>query len=208
MDVWLLMKSMLIGVSIAAPVGPIGILCIQRTLGYGGRIGFISGLGAACADAVYGAIGAFGMAAVTAFLSSLAVPMALGGAVFLAWMGGKLLFEFPERASMKEAGPAKKVSSAQAFFSVFILTLANPVTILSFIAIFATLGGATVLPLEASLVMVVGVFFGSSLWWLSLAVIVSAIRQRMGAGVRRGINIGSGLTLMVFAVWQVASLLL
>ncbi len=83
----LFLKSALIGLSIAAPVGPIGLLCIQRTLSHGARIGFISGLGAACADACFGMIGAFGVAAITQAFVALAQPLALAGSALLLWMG-------------------------------------------------------------------------------------------------------------------------
>ncbi|HCN69354.1 MAG TPA: lysine transporter LysE, partial [Candidatus Accumulibacter sp.] len=89
-DGLLFLKAALIGLSIAAPVGPIGLLCIQRTLTHGARVGFVSGLGAAAADGVYGAVGAFGLAAVTQFFVTLALPLAICGAIFLAWMGVRL----------------------------------------------------------------------------------------------------------------------
>ncbi|BAN49148.1 LysE family translocator [Metapseudomonas resinovorans] len=199
----LFLKSLLIGLSIAAPVGPVGLLCIQRTLGHGARIGFISGLGAAAADACYGALGAFGMGAVTHFFVQLATPLALAGGLFLAWLGLKMLRAAPaERAARAEA-PARALP---AFASVFVLTLGNPLTILSFIAIFATLAGGEALSGTDGLVMVLGVFCGSALWWLGLSLGVSAIRHRLDARAMAWIDRTAGACLLGFAAWQLARL--
>lgn len=202
-DAVLFLKAGLIGLSIAAPVGPIGLLCIQRTLAHGARVGFVSGLGAAAADGVYGAIGAFGLAAITGFFVSLATPLAILGAAFLAWLGMQLLRAAPaaEAARVPDA-----VGGWRAFASVFALTLTNPLTILSFIAVFATLGGDAATTTTAALVMVLGVWSGSALWWLALALGVAAIRHRIGPRVMRGINRSAGIFLLGFAAWQVAGI--
>lgn len=204
MSLWLFLKSVLIGLSIAAPVGPIGLLCIQRTLAHGPRIGFASGLGAAAADATYGAIGAFGLGVVTALFVALAKPLALGGAAFLLWMGWQLWRAAPaaEQARAPDAG-----GDLRAFASVFALTLTNPMTILSFVAIFASLGGDRPLGAHAGLLMVLGVFVGSALWWLALALGIAAVRHRIGATVMRRINRTAALFLIGFALWQVGGVL-
>lgn len=190
---------MLIGVSIAAPVGPIGLLCIQRTLAYGGRVGFVSGLGAALADGCYGAIGAFGVAAVTQFFVAMTTPLAIGGAIFLSVLGVRTWRAEPAR----DASPNRDAASGwRAFSSVFALTLTNPATILSFVAVFATLGGAAATTTSAALIMVVGVTVGSALWWLLLALAVSSLRQRIGQRALRAVNRASGAFLLAFAAWQ------
>ncbi|MFS2161804.1 LysE family translocator [Pseudomonas sp. Pseusp122] len=195
----LFLKSVLIGLSIAAPVGPIGLLCIQRTLGHGARIGFISGLGAAAADACYGALGAFGISAITRVFVALVTPLALFGALFLAWMGLKMLRATPPEQAASAGDQARALP---AFVSVFLLTLSNPLTILSFVAIFATLSGGELLSGADGLVMVLGIFCGSALWWLALSFGVSSIRHRLGVGAMQWIDRSAGLFLLGFATWQ------
>lgn len=204
MSLWLFLKSLLIGLSIAAPVGPIGLLCIQRTLAHGPRIGFASGLGAAAADATYGAVGAFGLGVVTALFVSLAKPLALAGAAFLGWMAVQLWRAAP---GSRGARAPDAVSGLRAFASVFALTLTNPMTILSFVAIFAALGGDRPLTADAAALMVAGVFVGSALWWLVLALGIAAIRHRIGEAVMRLINRAAASFLLGFAVWQLLSVL-
>ncbi|WP_044874239.1 LysE family transporter [Pseudomonas sp. LFM046] len=199
MDALLFLKSVLIGLSIAAPVGPIGLLCIQRTLGHGARIGFISGLGAAAADATYGAVGAFGIGAITRAFVALATPLALAGALFLAWMGLKMLRATPPERAAHASDP---VRALPAFASVYLLTLSNPLTILSFIAIFATLSGGEALSAGSGLVMVLGVFCGSALWWLALSLGVAAVRHRLEPGTMIWIDRFAGVFLLGFAAWQ------
>ncbi|MFC5699411.1 LysE family translocator [Pseudomonas sp. GCM10022186] len=199
MEALLFLKSVLTGLSIAAPVGPIGLLCIQRSLGHGARIGFISGLGAAAADACYGALGAFGIGALTHAFVALATPLALAGALFLAWMGMKMLRATPpERA----AGTGDPTRALPAFASVFLLTLSNPLTILSFIAIFATLSGGEALSGADGLLMVLGVFCGSALWWLALSLGVATVRHRLDARTMQWIDRTAGVVLLGFAAWQ------
>ncbi|MFZ6873827.1 LysE/ArgO family amino acid transporter [Undibacterium sp. Di27W] len=204
MEASLFFKAMLIGLSIAAPVGPIGLLCIQRTLAQGMRTGFVSGMGAACADAVYGALGAFGMVAVTDYFVSLSTPLAIGGALFLGWMGVKLLL------ASSDAGKAASVtgqSTGKAFFSVFALTLANPMTIISFIAVFASIAGPKVLGHAAAGLMVLGVFLGSAIWWLMLSAGVALLSRQVGTGLLTVINRVGGLLLLGFALWQLWQLM-
>lgn len=206
MDFSLFLKALVIGLSIAAPVGPIGLLCIQRTLAHGRAIGFFSGLGAALADACYGAIGAFGVSAVISSMVAARVPLALGGAAFLAWMGVQLLrapAATQARAAQDAATPLK------AMLSVFMLTLANPMTILSFVAVFASIGTghASSSGSGAAVTMVAGVFLGSAIWWLGLSTVVSMVRHRLGAQVLQSINRLSGALLLGFAVFQLSALL-
>ncbi|CAN7380701.1 LysE family transporter [Variovorax paradoxus] len=206
MDFSLFLKALVIGLSIAAPVGPIGLLCIQRTLAHGRAIGFFSGLGAALADACYGAIGAFGVSAVISSMVAARVPLALGGAAFLAWMGVQLLrapAATQARAAQDAATPLK------AMLSVFMLTLANPMTILSFVAVFASIGTghASSSGSGAAVTMVAGVFLGSAIWWLGLSTVVSMVRHRLGARVLQSINRLSGALLLGFAVFQLSALL-
>ncbi|MEO6920020.1 MAG: LysE family transporter [Collimonas sp.] len=199
MNVVLFLKAALIGLSIAAPVGPVGLLCIQRTIAYGPRIGFASGLGAALADATYGAIGAFGLTAVTRYFVTLATPLAIFGTVFLGWMGLKLLLAKPASGT---GSATSGVSVGKAFISVFALTLTNPMTTLSFIAVFAAISGSAATAPSAAGIMVLGVFAGSACWWLLLACGVAMIRNRMGPRLMSAINRIGGCILLLFAGWQ------
>lgn len=205
MNIELFGRAMIVGCSIAAPVGPVGVACIQRTLAAGARAGFVSGLGAATADAVYGGLGAFGASAVTTRLVSLRIPLAVLGGLFLCWMGARIL------AAVVLPGEAPK-SRAQrtdgAFVPIFLLTLANPMTILSFVAVFGSLAGGVMTERSGALVMVAGVFAGSALWWLSLAGAVSCLRERMDPRWELGISRLAGAFLLGLGFWQLAALVL
>jgi threonine/homoserine/homoserine lactone efflux protein len=198
------LKAVLIGLSIAAPVGPIGLLCIQRTLAQGARVGFVSGLGAAVADACYGSIGAFGLVTVMHFFVALTTPLAAIGAVFLGWLGLRTW-----RAPVgREAAAVPVVDhGGKAFASVLLLTLGNPATILSFLAVFASLGAGTVPGSSAAGVMVLGVFVGSALWWLTLALGVAALRHKISPLGMRRINRAAGCCLIAIATWHLLHVL-
>lgn len=204
MDFALLGRSVLMGLSIAAPVGPIGLLCMQRTLQHGPRIGFVSGLGAASADALYGALGAFGIAAVTAAFVALAQPLAAAGALFLLWMAWQL---WRGAAARPAATASERPGAWAAYGSVLALTLSNPMTILSFVAIFAGLGGGMARESQAAATMVLGVALGSAAWWLALALGMASLRERITAAWMRTINRAAALMLVGFAGWQLARLL-
>jgi threonine/homoserine/homoserine lactone efflux protein len=190
-----------VGLSIAAPVGPIGLLTIQRTFGTGARAGLATGLGAALADAVYGAVGAFGVAWLIELLTSARVPLALGGGVLLLWLAWQTW-----RAPLAEsAAPAQGTGAWGQFAGAFALTLSNPATILSFIAIFGSMS-ASMTRASSPLTLVAEVFAGSVLWWCVLVTLVAATRHRFSARWRQRINQVSALFLAGFAVWQVQSL--
>lgn len=193
-------QSMLIGLSIAAPVGPIGLLTIQRSLEQGARAGFFTGLGAAVADAAYGAVGAFGVSWLIHSLTALRVPLAVGGAAFLLWMAWGLVRARPE-AVQARSGLAGG-SDWRNFGGTFLLTLANPATIISFIAVFGAMSAAGTRMEPATLVL--GVFLGSALWWLFLSSAVGSLRERFDARWRYRIGLVSAAVLAGFALWQLA----
>ncbi|MGC1121953.1 MAG: LysE family transporter [Candidatus Methanofastidiosia archaeon] len=187
------MKGLVIGISIAAPVGPIGLLCIQRTLGEGRTSGFVSGMGAATADAIYGCIAGFGVTVVSTFLVNQQMWLRLIGGVFLLFLGFKIFGSPPaERADVQGGG-----SLSTRYGSTFALTLTNPVTILSFAAICAGVGVSTYG--DAGL-LVLGVFTGSALWWFTLSSCVHIVRSRIDKERMRWINRGSGAILMGIGV--------
>lgn len=195
-------SALLIGLSIAAPVGPIGLLTIQRSLEHGTRAGLATGLGAAAADAVYGAVGAYGVSWLIGGLIAARVPLALFGAAFLLWMAWGLVRTQPtERVAT--VAPAR--NDWQCFATTFMLTLSNPATILSFIAVFGTLAGRSAV--DAPGTMVLGVLLGSALWWLFLSTAVGRLRGRFDSRWRRRVNLASAAVLAGFAIWQLGSVL-
>jgi len=190
-------RGLALGFSIAAPVGPIGILCIQRTLNQGQLHGFVSGLGAATADAVYGSMAAFGLTAVTGYLVAQSDWLRIAGTVFLSYLGVKA-FLTPS-AAFSQVTPAGGWSSAYA--STFVLTLTNPMTILAFAAIFAGLGLAETAQSYASAgLLVLGVFTGSALWWLLLSSGATLFRRKLDAQRLTWINRGAGVVIVTFSL--------
>jgi predicted secreted hydrolase/threonine/homoserine/homoserine lactone efflux protein len=192
-----LLRGLIIGFSIAAPVGPIGVLCIRRTLSYGRWVGFISGLGAATADAIYGSIAAFGLAFLASFLAEQQVWLSLVGGLFLLFLGVRT---FLARPASREA-QAHGESILSAYFSTFFLTLTNPLTILSFAAIFAGLGLASQDEnYRAAGMLVLGVFLGSASWWLILSSLANLFRSRMNLTTMTWVNRISGMIILLFGV--------
>ena len=204
MDLGLFIRGLIIGFSIAAPVGPIGVLCIRRTLSDGRTSGFLSGLGAATADALYGCVAGFGLTVISGFLVDQRFWIQLIGGIFLLALGIKTLRSVPA----ERAAAASGTGLAASYASTLLLTLTNPMTILSFAGIFAALGVAdTGGDFSAAALLVLGVFVGSAAWWLILSGGVGLLREKLSSGVLRWTNRLSGAILLVFgilAVWQAA----
>jgi threonine/homoserine/homoserine lactone efflux protein len=193
LSVELLIKGALSGFAIAAPVGPINVLCIRRTLSDGFGRGLASGLGAAAADTMFGALAAFGVASVLSFLTRWEGMLSLAGGLLLLGIGLHSLRRPPGAG----AGRVGTAGLASAFFSTFSLTIANPMTILSFLAVFAGIGiGAT--SLQAASVLVLGVFLGSAAWWLGLSGLVNAIRHTLADRQLAWINRGAAVAILAF----------
>lgn len=167
--------------------------------------GLVSGLGAATADALYGIVAALGLTAITHALLAHQAWLQAGGGAFLVYLGATTLRAAP---SASAARPAATTSLRSAYFSVLALTLTNPMTILSFLGIFAGIGlgaGAPgVLPAGG---LVLGVFLGSAVWWLLLSTAAGWIGRRLQHGGLRAINVGSGLVIASYGVWQLGRLL-
>lgn len=195
----LLVKGLGIGLALAAPVGPMSILCIRRTLRDGLLFGIVSGLGIASADAAYGAIAAFGVSAVASVLLELEISLRLVGGFFLLALGLRILRKEP--ALKDSAAGNSSPRFAGAFLSCFFLTLTNPTTVLTFAAIFAGLGlvGYAGDYIAASS-LVVGVFAGSTLWWLLLCGGVTLLRRRIGPAAMGWINRVSGIVIAAFGI--------
>jgi threonine/homoserine/homoserine lactone efflux protein len=196
-------RGLVIGLSIAAPVGPIGVLCIRRTLAEGRLAGLVTGLGAATADAIYGAIAGFGVTAIAGLLLRQQGLIRLVGGLFLCYLGVRTLLAPPA----ERAAAASGRTLLQSYGSALALTLTNPLTILSFAAIFAGLGaGATSGSYDAAALLVLGVLLGSALWWLILSGGVSILRARLAPAALRWVNWLSGGVLLIFGLLALASL--
>lgn len=203
MDISLLLRGLVIGFSIAAPVGPIGVLCIRRTLAEGRASGFVSGLGAATADAIYGCIAGFGLTFISSVLINQQVWLRLVGGAFLCYLGLKTFLAKPAG----QVAPARGNGIVGAYVSTFLLTLTNPMTILSFAAIFAGLGGASESGDYGSAgVLVLGVFIGSALWWIILSSSASLLRTRVTPAGLRWVNKISGIIITGFGLLALLSL--
>jgi threonine/homoserine/homoserine lactone efflux protein len=193
-----------LGLAIAAPVGPIGLLCIRRTLAEGRLVGLLTGLGAATADALYGALAAFGLTSLSGFLVRQQSLVGLIGGSFLCYLGTRtFLARPPENLTEVKSG-----SLSAAFGSTFLLTLTNPLTILSFAAVFAGLGiGARTADYVSAISLVAGVFTGSALWWLLLSAGVSLLRSRVDRRSMTWVNRVAGALIVLFGISAIVAAL-
>jgi threonine/homoserine/homoserine lactone efflux protein len=203
--VGLFLEGIVIGFAIAAPVGPIGVLCIRRTLADGRVSGLVSGLGAATADALYGAVAALGLTFVAEFLMGGQAWLRLVGGAFLVVLGVRT---FLARPAGRAAPEARRSGLPGAYASTFFLTLTNPTTILSFAAIFAGLGAAGNANGDAlsAMLLVLGVFLGSAAWWVVLSGATSLFRTRLSVRGLRWVNRISGTVIAAFGVLAVSGL--
>jgi len=204
MSVGLFLEGIVIGFAIAAPVGPIGVLCIRRTLAEGRVSGLVSGLGAATADALYGAVAALGLIFVAEFLMGGQAWLRLVGGAFLLFLGVRTFLARPA----ERAAPDARSGLPGAYASTFFLTLTNPTTILSFAAIFAGLGVAGDANGDAlsAMLLVLGVFLGSATWWFVLSGATSLFRTRLSVRGLRWVNRISGTVIAAFGVLAVSGL--
>ena len=196
-----MLKGLAIGFSIAAPVGPIGVLCIRRSLLEGRQVGLATGMGAATADAIYGCVAAFGLTAISSTL--------VGYRSWLGFLGGLYLCYLGVRTFM--SSPAARVAQIQgrgllaAYLSTLFFTLTNPMTILSFVAVFAGFGLGSSPNYLAASVLVTGVFIGSALWWLLLSSGVGLFQSRVGSGWMQVINRLSGCIIFAFGIYSLST---
>lgn len=196
-------KGIVLGFSIAAPVGPIGLLCIRRTLANGMANGFVSGLGAATADTLYGFIAALGISAVSIFLVDHQSYLRFIGGVFLFYLGYTTFKSMPAEV----AANTSSEGLMGAYVSTLFLTITNPMTIMSFAAVFAGLGvGAVGENYISSFFLVIGVFIGSMLWWLILSGIVNMLRHNLDRKHLKLVNQLSGLIITAFGICSLISI--
>ena len=203
MDPLLLVRGLVLGFTIAAAVGPISLLVIRRTVAQGRLYGLVSGLGVATADATYGAIAAFGLTAITDLLVNARWVLGLVGGIFLLWMAWQTIRSAPTEAA---TASTRRGGYAGAYLSILGLTMANPMTILSFGALFAGLGVTTGATADAALV-VLGVLLGSTTWWVALTTVIGTVRTRVTPAWIHRINLVSGVIIGAFAIVAIASAL-
>ena len=200
----LLLRGVLIGFSLAVPVGPVGVLCIRRTLAKGDTQGFLTGLAAASADAVYGAVAAFGITLVSDFISAQQFWFRLFGGAILLFLGVRTFRSHPERDPITTNGN----NHAGTFLSTFLLTLTNPMTVFAFAAVFAGLGSAVIgNSFVDRLSVVAGVFLGSFLWFALLTSVVHLFKQRIQTNGIVLINKISGTLILLFGTAAFVSIL-
>lgn len=204
METNFLVKGVIIGFLIAAPVGPIGVLCIKRSLSKGALSGFFTGLGAATADACYGAIAAFGLTIISDFLIDQKMTLQIIGIIFLLYLGIKTFIENP-------ASEAKGNVNGKGLLSDYLttigLTLTNPTTIASFIAVFAGIGLTAASNYKDATLLVLGVFLGSAAWWLILSNGVGLLRKKANNNLLKWVNRISGTVIVGFAIVLFISLI-
>jgi threonine/homoserine/homoserine lactone efflux protein len=200
LDPILFARGLVLGFTIAAAVGPISLLTIRRTLAHGRIYGLASGLGVALADATYGGIAAFGLTAVTSILVGGRLVLGLVGGLFLLVLGWRTVTSRPDAVAVADERPGL----LGAFLSIFGLTMTNPMTIISFAAIFAGLGVVGRGGVDAAL-LTLGVFCGSMSWWLILTTVVSALRARVTVRALTWVNRVSGVVLLGFAIVSIAT---
>jgi len=206
-DWYLILNGVLIGIVVAAPIGPVNLICIRRTLAYGRTNGFVSGLGAAIGDAVFATVAAFGLTALSTTLMLVGDWLQAIGGFFLIGLGVHTYLHTP--VDTKEVNVKTTGKLAAAVTATFVLTITNPATMLGFVAIFGGVGGlVTSEPsmLTAGL-LVAAVFVGSALWWLGVVLTVGLLRDRMTDQTLILINRVSGVLIISFGIFIIARLI-
>ena len=198
-----LVTGALVGFSIAVPVGPVGLLCIRRSLSDGRLAGFVTGMGAAAADTLYGLAAAFSLTALTTFLVDHRTSVQLFGGLFMLGLGVATLRSRPVASTADR--PAHHAGIA--FASAFAITATNPMTVFAFIGIFAGLNHPAADTL-ASMRLVLGVFLGSAAWWLILSNGAAHFSRKLRSGEFRALNLIAGTGIVLIALWQLAQLAL
>ena len=205
MGIELFLKGILIGLMVSIPLGPIGVLCVQRTLNKGRRSGFISGLGAASADTIFSLIAGLGVTFIIAFVQVHHVYFQIIGGIVVMWLGIHIFYTNPVRQLRLQRLNRNKLS--QDFLSVFLLTITNPMAIFFFLAIFAGIniaaGPMHLLPLGA---MVAGVFAGAVSWWFLLSTLVNVFRHRFRLRIIWWMNKVAGVIIFALGIAAILSI--
>jgi threonine/homoserine/homoserine lactone efflux protein len=195
------LKALLLGVAIAAPVGPMSLLCMRRTLVRGWSLGFATGLGIATGDGCYATFAALGLASVSRFVLLHDRPLHVAAGLFLLYLGLRT-FSAGDGNAVR-TGVSDASSTWRAYVTSVLLTLTNPPTIVMFAAAFAALAPRSGLVAGTALATVAGVFSGSALWWLALTLTVARVRHLLSVPLRRWIDRASGVALAAFGGFEV-----
>lgn len=198
--------GVIIGFIAAIPTGPVGILCIQRTLTHGQKAGFTAGLGAAFADAFFAIVGAFSITIISHFIFKHHAIFRLIGGLFIIALGA--LSIWPPKRYQNEENSSPRKRSIDDFISSFLITITNPLTAIAFIAMFAGIGfRANYGDYFSASLLVIGVFFGSALWWLTLSYLTNIFKHKATPHITKIINTVSGWIILVIGAFLVGSVL-
>ncbi|HSZ75261.1 MAG TPA: LysE family transporter [Rhizomicrobium sp.] len=199
----LIISGVVIGLIVAAPIGPVNLICIRRTLAFGQANGFAAGLGAAMGDGAFAIVTGFGLTAIAQIIEGYSIILELAGGIMLVAFGVHTFITTPdvrELARMKEAEGASTLVRAMA--STFALTITNPATLFGFAALFAGLGGLAGgnASFVETAIVVGGVIAGSILWWFTLTAFVGMFHQNINDRVMKIINHASGIIITLFGL--------
>ncbi|MGC8482242.1 MAG: LysE family translocator [Thermodesulfobium sp.] len=198
-----LTKGFFIGISVAAPIGPISILCIKRTLSNGLSNGLISGLGAATADSAYSFLAIIGISKISKWLLDSQYIIHLVGGIFLIYLGYTIFKSIPVKDSKKES----RIGFISSYLSTLFLTVINPMTILSFGAIFAGVGlFNNNIEFSYSIFPTIGVFLGSTFWWIILCSTTNLMREKLSQNNLVLVNKLSALVILGFGIISLISI--
>lgn len=208
MNIEFFLKGLLVGIIVSAPMGPIGVLCIQKTVNKGHFLGFLSGLGAATADTFYAVLAAFGVTFITNFLTKNQMVFQVVGIMVLMFLGFRMIFNNPVKQYRYHRTSSKKKGALKDYISTFFLTISNPLTIIFFGAAFTMLGLLTDTEGQRNnLLLVAGIFAGASLWWFMLTYVVNIFRKRFRLRNIFLLNRISGIVIIALSVAAVVKFL-
>jgi threonine/homoserine/homoserine lactone efflux protein len=203
MELVFFLKGLIIGFAMAVPIGPIGVMCVRKTLAEGHSRGLVVGLGGATADSLYGSVAAFGLTFVSDWIASQQLWLHLAGGGLLLFLGIRTL-----RLKRKDPMiPFDQRGLLRSYVSAFILALTNPLTIFAFIAVFAAFGLGHRLTIVSAFVLVIGVFVGSCLWFLTLGFIATLFRKNLDSAGLRWVNRIAGILIILSGVVAFVSLI-
>ncbi len=203
-----LWKGIIIGLSASIPLGPIGVLCIQRTLNKGRKSGFISGLGAAAADGFYAIVAGFSVSVIIDYLTEYQTSLRIGGGIVLLFMGYKLFTTNPGK-QLRDQLKRKRKGLFGDFISIFALTISNPITIFVFMAVFA---GFNLVESQSDhtnvFSLITGILLGATTWWFTLSTVVSIFRGKFKLRRMLLINRIAGVLVILFGLFVFSTLII
>jgi threonine/homoserine/homoserine lactone efflux protein len=205
MGIELFWKGFIVGLMVSIPLGPIGVLCIQRTLNKGRRSGFFSGLGAAAADTIFAIIAGFGITFIISFIREQQLYFQIIGGIIVIFLGIHIFYTNPVRQLRMQRMNRNKLS--QDFFTVFLLTITNPMAVFFFLAMFAGINiGDESLSLFDMSNLVLGVFSGAAAWWFTLSAIVNLLRHRFRLKIIWWMNKVAGVIIFLLGIAAILSI--